>query len=1338
MIGSPRFARVQVGQPLVIPFDTDRPGDVAWALHASNQVAWMSFPDAAEGTCRGTAGATGGLLIVQATTADGVESTAVTVIVVPAGLHAVYAPVFAPVGAPVLAVPRAWGLVPPGRWNATDAPPGFTVDLASGAVRGPMPDGGGSVSVLLKDATDAAAKAHLMLRAQSPDTFEVLLPGTRRREGGDFEVQYVAGQTVVDIFDLPGSTGPYTAQIAAAPAWAEVADGADVRLTGTTTAGTGGLLVVDITDATGATGEFRAWVDVTRALPFQLIVPDRIFGEASELFPGELFARILGGTSPYVLAVEQAPSGIAIDSATRQITGMFPATPGVVPIRFSATDANGLVVFATMDVEAGVPVFAIMQDPITVEAGGQVSEQPTVTGGTAARWWVKAGGAAWLQVDESTGRITGTAPLGAVTTELALFAVSTLGVQATLDVRVEVTQGIVACSIPAVAAIRGTAGQVQVGVLNAPGGWTAALRTTHPWASVSAGGVVSWDALTATDTSTAAISVRVTRTADGAVADCAVTPTIANAPTTLTCSISGDDDLNPLDSAVYRVTGAGATTFALEANGGTVTALGGGRFRVLNATAEAGNIILAATVGDGTAEGTCTKTVRSGWAVSCSIPDLDTTEGTAVSGRMTGSGRPGSTLTYTSSDLPSGVTLASNGTFGGGSALASGSYSFSVTVTDSFNSRTGTCSTTLTVSKPADTPSCTTPDISFEEGGTASGSVTATGGTSPYTFIASGLPSGITMSSAGVLSGGSSVAISSGSYSVTVTDAASQTGTCSGTWEVTTAVSCPATPALAGSVGTSFSGTLPTPTGITGTLTYSRATGPSWINVQSNGRYSGTFPSSPTSGTWSYSVSGTGGSCTGAAANYTVTRPVLAASCGSASGFRGESISTTVSASGGSGGYSYALVSPPAGVTLSGMTVTLAAQSSDTTVTYRLRVTDSAGTTDDCTGTFTVSGSRLALAVAGDTGGEPGDTITGTLTGSGGSGSGYSYGSSTSGVTVSATAGTWSYVIPSGSTRGTTQSLSFHVTDSAGTRVDETWTINVEYPALELTVTGDSTQRPGRTARGQLAATGGSGTGYTFSSSTAGVTLSRGRWSYPVAAGATLGDSVTLSFTVRDSVGNETTQTWDMEFSYGALSLSGATALYPIRGRESSFQFVASGGTRNYSYVASVERGTGAPPPSVPIWRSVPFATSINLRFLAAVDGRGTYSITLTDTTTRRTASASGTWFAVDVFQLTRTAGLSLAPSSTQSIDYQVAGGLQPIRVAAGSRTFMHPVSGLRTTVSWNAAEITSGNRIRVTFVRDRVSVFDESFVSSIQLVFSDGSGQRITLHQAITLAVEN
>ena len=87
---------------------------------------------------------------------------------------------------------------------------------------------------------------------------------------------------------------------------------------------------------------------------------------------------------------------------------------------------------------------------------------------------------------------------------------------------------------------------------------------------------------------------------------------------------------------------------------------------------------------------------------------------------------------------------------------------------------------------PPGSPSVTNPGSQNGVVGTAASlQLSATGGTAPYTWSASGLPAGLSISSSGLISGTPSTA---GSYSVTatVTDAASKTGSATFSWTITT------------------------------------------------------------------------------------------------------------------------------------------------------------------------------------------------------------------------------------------------------------------------------------------------------------------------------------------------------------------------------------------------------------------------------------------------------------------------------------------------------------------------------------------------------------------------
>jgi hypothetical protein len=117
--------------------------------------------------------------------------------------------------------------------------------------------------------------------------------------------------------------------------------------------------------------------------------------------------------------------------------------------------------------------------------------------------------------------------------------------------------------------------------------------------------------------------------------------------------------------------------------------------------------------------------------------------------------------------LPSGLTLSSSGAISGQPAL-SGNFSVNVTLTDSF-SPANTITRTMALHIY---PALQITTASLADGTTAmaySATLGATGGKGAYTWSASGLPAGLTLSSAGVISGQSSLAVNS-IVTLTVTD----------------------------------------------------------------------------------------------------------------------------------------------------------------------------------------------------------------------------------------------------------------------------------------------------------------------------------------------------------------------------------------------------------------------------------------------------------------------------------------------------------------------------------------------------------------------------------------
>jgi prepilin-type N-terminal cleavage/methylation domain-containing protein len=161
--------------------------------------------------------------------------------------------------------------------------------------------------------------------------------------------------------------------------------------------------------------------------------------------------------------------------------------------------------------------------------------------------------------------------------------------------------------------------------------------------------------------------------------------------------------------------------------------------------------------------------------VAVQFPNASTpislTKGVLYNGAVSGYGGTG-TYTWTAKDLPAGLSVSSAGVVTG-TVSASSRYLVTLTVTDSLGATNSvlvpvniaTPAGQLQVTSPAMTP---TPDRTNVKGTaiTALG-MAATGGTAPYTWTATGMPNGLTFSSAtNKITGTPTVA---GSYPVTLT-----------------------------------------------------------------------------------------------------------------------------------------------------------------------------------------------------------------------------------------------------------------------------------------------------------------------------------------------------------------------------------------------------------------------------------------------------------------------------------------------------------------------------------------------------------------------------------------
>ena len=339
--------------------------------------------------------------------------------------------------------------------------------------------------------------------------------------------------------------------------------------------------------------------------------------------------------------------------------------------------------------------------------------------------------------------------------------------------------------------------------------------------------------------------------------------------------------------------------------------------------------------------------------ITVTNPAVNTgTVGAPFSETFTQSGGIGTTtFSLASGTLPTGLTLAANGTLSG-TPTQTGTFPITVKATDS-NGCTGTGATytltiacqTITVTNPAvNTGTVGTP---FSETFTQSGAI----GTATFSLASGTLPAGMSLSASGVLAG---TPTQNGSFPITVK--VTDSNGCTGTGPTyTLVISCqtitvtnPAT--STGTVGSPFSATF-TQSGAIGTATFTTSSAlPTGLSLSAAGVLSGT----PTqTGTFPITVTVTDSNgCTGTGPVYTLVincQTITVINPSTTTGTVDAPFSATFTQSGaiGTATFSIASGSLPAGLTLSASGVLSGTPQVPGTFPITVKVTDSNG----CTGT---------------------------------------------------------------------------------------------------------------------------------------------------------------------------------------------------------------------------------------------------------------------------------------------------------------------------------------------------------------------------------------------------
>ena len=703
-----------------------------------------------------------------------------------------------------------------------------------------------------------------------------------------------------------GGAAPYSYAVTAGalPAGMTLASGG--VLSGTPTAGGTFNFTVTATDSSsGGSAPFSGSRSYTLTIAAATVIvtpPTLPNGVAGRSYNQTVAAS--GGTGPYSFAVTAGalPPGWTLSSAgvlsgTATSADMFNFT-------ISATDSStgaGAPYTGSRAYSVGVatPNFTLTPPTLSAVVGQSYTGAFVAGGGTAPYTYVRAAGTLPTGLAlASDGTLSGT-PTSAGTfnfTVIARDSTGGLGGPFGVGSNYNFTVSAPTLSLTPASLAAGQAGAAYSQTLTASGG-------VAPYSyAVTAGALPAGLTLNAatgvidgTPTAQGSFNVTITATdssggGQGAVARSyalvIAAPSIVVSPTSLPNGASGVAYSQTLSAsggtAPYAYTiSAGALPAGLSlTSAGTLSGV----------PTTSGSFGFTVTATDATTGATAPYAGARAYTLVIAAPTItvDTASlptaavGAAYSQTLTASGGAAPySFAVTSGALPAGVSLSSTGVLSG-APTQGGGFAFTVTATDASGAPgpySGGRALTLTVGAPsiAITPA-TLPNGQIQTA--YSQSLSASGGTAPYAYAvtAGALPTGVTLSSAGVLSGTPTV---SGSFnvSITATDASGGAGPYAGTQAYVLVIAAPNPPVSGAVTATVAYGSTNNP--ITAVLSggtadsVAVASGPSHGSVSVNGLGFVYTPVSNYVGadSFTYTATNAGGVSAPATVSLTVTAP---------------------------------------------------------------------------------------------------------------------------------------------------------------------------------------------------------------------------------------------------------------------------------------------------------------------------------------------------------------------------------------------------------------------------------------------------------------------------------
>lgn len=660
-----------------------------------------------------------------------------------------------------------------------------------------------------------------------------------------------------------------------------------------------------------------------------------------------------GGNSPYTWSISSGalPSGLSL-SSSGVLSGSVTAAPGTYSFTVRVLDASNCSATQAMTLAVVCPVLTMSPTTLSSVAQNSVfSQQFTASGGTAPYTYSRPSGTFPGGISLSaSGLLSGTVTGAPGNYTFVIRATDANGCVIDNSINWTITcptLTLTPSSIPAATQYTAYAAQTLAASNgSAPYAWS--FTGTLPTGMIlSSGGILSGTPSSAPGT----YNVTITATDTNGCSQAGVYSIVVNCPS---ISITAPTFPNGTKGAVYpnqqlMATG-GTSPYTWSVAGGALPAgLSLSNTGLISGTPSAIPASYSFTVRatDGV---NCSATTAMQIVIACptlSIGPVPLPSGVQYAAYSRTLSVGGGTAPYTwslaSGVLPTGLTLSSGGVLSG-TPTGLGSSTFTVRATDADN-----CASTQQYTFTVDYPPITIlpptlPDATrlvpyFQQ-------ITAMGGTSPYTFsrLTGSLPTGLTISSSGVISGTTTAAPGTYSFTVQALDA----NNAPGTQPYSITIRCPnfvITPATLsnGTVGSAYSAPL-TATGGSAPYVWSVLSGalPSGLSLSSNGIISGT-PTQATTASFTIEARDAFNCAVTSLYTLAVNCPSISITPSSlASAYYGTAYSRQLSVSGGTGPYSWSLIagSPPAGITMSSAGLLSGTPSAYGSASFTVRVTD--------------------------------------------------------------------------------------------------------------------------------------------------------------------------------------------------------------------------------------------------------------------------------------------------------------------------------------------------------------------------------------------------------------